>query len=174
MTVKDNIEKLYYRIANLSIRKFWSNVGRGVSYFKVSRQIVDWDYSSILAVERHQIMRVRNSIALYHNHVFAERDIERMNLALRLLDIIEEGGCAEYHGEKMRFNEDNTLWLDPKGYYTMPMYVNTCNAKRFSEIKSNYYTDTKNGELYKSHLRAEKAWHIYHLLRLYFMRSWWD
>ena len=92
MTVKDKIVSIFYRMKNLSVRRFWRNIGRWLSYFNVCRNVEDWDYTSILAVERHQIERVRDSIAHYHNHLNADRDIERLNLALRLLDIIEEDG----------------------------------------------------------------------------------
>lgn len=38
-----------------------------------------------------------------HNHLYAERDIERLNLALRLLDIIEEDGCCERVGKPFNY-----------------------------------------------------------------------
>lgn len=174
MAVKDRLVTLYYQIKSLSVRRFLENIGRWFSYFGVTNRIYDFDYTSTLAVERHQIMRVRDSITHYHNHLNADRDIERLNLALRLLDIIEEDCCAEYHGIEMEFNYYGTIWMDNKGYYTMPLYVNIRNARRFSGMDPCYYTAPKTGDLYKSHLRVEKAWHIYHRLRLYFMRSWWD
>lgn len=61
--MKDKIIRLYYRAKDLSVRRFWENVGRWFSYFNVSRRIYDFDYSSILVVERNQISRVRDSIA---------------------------------------------------------------------------------------------------------------
>ena len=101
--MRDKIIRLYYRAKDLSVRRFWENIGRWFSYFNISRRIYDFDYSSILAVERHQISRVRDSIAHYHNHLYAERDIERLNLALRLLDIIKEDGCCERVGKPFSF-----------------------------------------------------------------------
>ena len=97
--MRNRIIRLYYRAKDLSVRRFWENIGRWFSYFNISRRIYDFDYSSILAVERHQISRVRDSIAHFHNHLYAERDIERLNLAIRLLDIIEEDGCSERVGK---------------------------------------------------------------------------
>ncbi len=178
--MKDKITRLYYRIRDLKIRRFWENIGRWFSYFNVSRHIYDFDYSSILAVERHQISRVRDSIAHFHNHLSAERDIERLNLALRLLDIIEEDGCSEYVGKDREFvkSKDNDelyeIVDDPDSYYTIPVYVNYNNALRFCKMEISKYADPKRGALWKSQLRVEKAWHIYHKLRLYFMRTWWD
>lgn len=180
MTVKDKIVSIFYRMKNLSVRRFWRNIGRWLSYFNVCRNVEDWDYTSILAVERHQIERVRDSIAHYHNHLTADRDIERLNLALRLLDIIEEDGCCERIGKPLNFIECKDkeglyeLEDDPESYYTIPVYVNHRNAMRYSTRDMSCYTESKTGAMWQSHLRVEKAWHIYHRLRLYFMRSWWD
>ncbi len=178
--MKDKIIRLYYRAKDLSVRRFWENIIRWFSYYNVSRRIYDFDYSSILEVERHQISRVRDSIEHFHNHLNAERDIERLNLALRLLDIIEEDGCSEYVGKEFEFvrRKDNEKLFeiveDPDSYYTIPVYVNYKNAFRFSNMDPSNYTYPKKGALWLSQLRVEKAWHIYHKLRLYFMRSWWD
>lgn len=178
--MRNKIIRLYYRAKDLSARRFWENIGRWFSYFNISRRIYDFDYSSILAVERHQISRVRDSIAHYRNHLYAERDIERLNLALRLLDIIKENGCCERIGKPLNFvkckNKTDLYEIedDPDSYYTIPVYVNYRNARRFCTIELSRYTDSKDGALWQSNLRVEKAWHIYHTLRLYFMRSWWD
>lgn len=175
--MKNRIIRLYYRAKDLSVRRFWENIERWFSYFNISRRIYDFDYSSILAVERHQISRVRDSIA---HHLNAERDIERLNLALKLLDIIEEDGCCERVGKPFNFikskNNEELYEIedDPDSYYTIPVYVNYKNAIRFCTIELSRYTDSKSGALWQSHLRVEKAWHIYHTLRLYFMRSWWN
>ena len=178
--MRNKIIRLYYSAKDISVRRFWENIGRWFSYFNISRRIYDFDYSSILTVERNQISRVRDSIAHYHNHLYAERDIERLNLALRLLDIIEEDGCCERVGRPFKFVKSNNkedlyeLEDDPESYYTIPVYVNYKNAMRFCKIELSRYTDSKDGAMWQSHLRVEKAWHIYHTLRLYFMRSWWD
>lgn len=178
--MRDKLIQLYYRAKDISVRRFWENVGRWFSYFNISRRIYDFDYSSILVVERHQITRVRDSIVHYHNHLYADRDIERLNLALKLLDIIEEDGCSEYIGKPLKFVESKDkeglyhIENDPESYYTIPVYVNYKNASRFCKMEMSRYADNKSGALWQSHLRVEKAWYIYHKLRLYFMRSWWD
>lgn len=172
--MKDKISRLYYKIRCLSVRRFWENIGRWFSYYNVIRKMYDFDYSSILEVERHQIERVRDSIAHFHSHLNAERDIERMNLALRLLSIVEEDGISEYHGKDPTFNDDHTFSVDPEGYYTIPVNVNTRNAHRFSSMKLDLYEDPRSGNMYKDSLRTEKAWHLYNRMRLYFLQSWWD
>ncbi len=83
-------------------------------------------------------------------------------------------------GEEFEFvrRNDNAKFYDivtdPDSYYTIPVYVNYKNALRFSNMDPSNYSDPKSGALWQSHLRIEKAWYIYHKLRLYFMRTWWD
>lgn len=154
MTVKDKIVSIFYRMKNLSVRRFWRNIGRWFSYFNVCRNVEDWDYTSILTVERHQIERVRDSIAHYHNHFNADRDIERLNLALCLLDIIEEDGCCERIGKPLNFVECKDkeglyeLEDDPESYYTIPVYVNHRNAVRYSQRDMSCYTESKTGAMW--------------------------
>lgn len=176
MSVKDRIERIYYKLKEVSIRRFWENIERWLSYYKVARRIYDFDYTSILEVERHQIKRVRASISKYHNHVNAGRDIERLNLALRLLDIISENGCSDYSGKGLVpiKGKEGMYEMDPESFWTIPVYVNTRNSGRFQSINPALYADPKSGPMHKDSLRVEKAWHIYHRLRVQYMRSWWD
>lgn len=45
--MRNKIIRLYYRAKDLSVRRFWENIGRWFSYFNISRRIYDFDYSSI-------------------------------------------------------------------------------------------------------------------------------
>ena len=99
---------------------------------------------------------------------------------MSLLDIIEGDGCCERIGKPINFVEckdkESLYELDEDAdeYYTIPVQVNHRNAMRYSQRDLSSYTDPKTGAMWQSHLRVVKAWHIYHRLRLYFMRSWWD
>lgn len=83
-----------------NLRRFGENISRWFSYFPVLCKVYDFDYSSILSVERHQIKRVRDSISHYRNHLNWEQDVASMNPALKLLDIIEENGEAKMIGNE--------------------------------------------------------------------------
>ncbi len=176
----DWFDNLYFKITDLRVRRFWENIGRWFSYYNVLRKTYDFDYSSILEVEYHQIKRVRDCIKYYHNHLYANRDIQKMNLALRLLEIIAEDGCSEYVGKSIEFKECEekpglyTIIDDPNSYYTLPVYVNTRNSNRFCSYKDEYYTNPQTGNMWKDHLRVEKAWKLYYKLREQWTRSWWD
>ncbi len=144
-----------------------------LSYFMES---LDFDYSSILSVERHQIKRVRDSINHYRNHVNWEQDVASMDLALRLLDLIEENGEAELLcDEPFKFKDNGYLELNPDAKWKMERYVNTKNASRFNpKWTSAHFDDPDTGALMKDLLRVEKAWHLYHKVRQYKFRTWWD
>lgn len=174
--VSDLYDDLVYKLhqTKLSLR----GLSRWFSYYKVAMSIYDFDYSSILEVERHQIKRVRDSIAKYRSHVEWERDVQRMDLALKLLSIaMEEDSIAKrvsghYWTEGPDENGLYTLKSDAK--YEATKYVNIRNAYRFSKTPMKYYTDSDVKGLSLNHLRIEKAWHLYHKLRTYCLRQWWD
>ena len=159
-----------------NIRKFFEDVIRWFSYWKPIRRMHDFDYSSILIAQRHQIQRVRNSIAHFQNHVNWKNDVASMNLALRLLDIIEENGAAKTlpEGEEHLVFTDNSIDFNPNTYWKLDIYVNTRNAQRFNKIESSLYSNSQSGDLYKDNLRITKAWHIYHKLLEHKMTTWWD
>lgn len=157
-----------------NIRRFGDNIFRWFSYLPVLWRAYDFDYSSILSVERHQIKRVRDSINHYRNHVNRKQDVASMNLALRLLDIIEENGEAELLcDEPFKFKDNGYLELNSDAKWKMGRYVNTKNASRFNpKWTAEHFEDPKTGVLMKDHLKDEKAWQLYHKLRQYKLRTW--
>ena len=160
------------------IRRLKEFLSSWFSYFPVLYRAYDFDYTSILGVERHQISRVRDCIAKYHSHLNWERDVRNMNLALTLLDIIEEDGEAELLPEGIEhfhILDNGRLEFNSESYYKLNRYVNTRNAKRFLRDLTYYnFEDSRNGDRYKDQLRVEKAWKLYHKLRHYKTREWWD
>ncbi len=178
--IEDWYDDLVFNLRHIrgNTEAFFTGLGRWFSYFKVLMNIYDFDHSSILAVEKHQITRVRNAIAKYQNHVDWERDVKHMNLALKLLDIIEEDGCVRLIGPGFKTEPyKNGLYRvvdDPDSKWVLPVYVNTSNSQRFLSIDKSQFEDPRVGPLMRDHLRVEKAWHLYHKLRVYHLRSWWD
>lgn len=154
------------------IKSFWiNNFGRWFSYYKVLRTAYDFDYSSILDVERHQMIRVRDSIAKADKYIGWEHDVSRINLALKLLDISNDGGAVLV--DSSLIIEDNGL-CQSDNTWDMPIYVNTKNYKRFlPNMTLERLEDPKIGALHKDHLRQQKAWYLYHKLRMYNLKHWW-
>lgn len=70
-TIEDWYDDLVFDLRHIqgNIRAFFTGLGRWFSYFKVLMKVYDFDYSSILEVERHQITRVRDAIVKYQSHV---------------------------------------------------------------------------------------------------------
>lgn len=146
---------------NICYRNMYNHVHRAIdrikiflSYWKISKDLYDFDYSSVLAVEKHQLQRLYNSINKYRNHVDYERDLNKIKLAIKLLDIyMEEVPLQDY---------DSVEWK-------CIVYVNTKNLSRFFPVGI-----VSNPELIKIHLYQEKAWYLYHKVKERYMRSWWD
>lgn len=179
-TIEDWYDNLIFNLRHLrvNIQSFCTGLGRWLSYFKVLINVYDFDYSSILTVERYQIIRVKDAIMKYQSHMNWKRDVQHMNLALKLLDIIEKDECAELIGPGFRtepYKDDlYRLVSNPDSKWVMPIYVNTTNSERFCKISKDKFEDPKVGPLMKDHLRVQKAWYLYHKLRTYHMKSWWD
>lgn len=179
-TIKAKLEdwyddlKWYTRHYRGNIRCYINGLKRWFSYYKVLMSVYDFDYSSIIEVERKQITRVRDSVTKYHSHVNWERDVDRMNLALKLLDIIREDGRVEFIGNNFKVREDGLLLIDPESRWVLDVYVNTRNASRFFKNWMPDFDDPITGPLWKDHLRVEKAWNLYYKLRTQYTRHWWD
>ena len=158
------------------IRDFFGDINRWFSYWRPIRKMHDFDYSSILIAQRHQIERVRDSVSYFQNHVNWRNDVASMNLALRLLDIIEEDGVSQImpEGEEHLIFNEGFVDFNPNTYWKLDIHVNTRNAQRFSNVTSSLYEDPQRGDLYKDNLRVAKAWKIYHKLLEYKMKTWWD
>lgn len=137
---------------------------RQKSWIKFIKTNEDWDFMYLLEVERKKIQEIRDCIK--RNNRFESNDycVSRMDLAIRLLDIIIEDS------------------LDFTGY------VNDRNIERFfSSAMVNYLrksiekgTDDVMGhscDIRKwayNDIRKQKAWKLYYKIREFHTRSWWD
>lgn len=136
-----------------AIKREWDIIKSWFSYYKVLRNCYDFDYSSILSVEKHQIKRVQASIAKYKHHLNYKRDLQNIDRALRLLAASEE----------------DILEMNPlTGKYETIRKVNARNASRFTNI-------TPIDSAFKlCHLYKCKAWYLYHKMRYEHLKEWWD
>lgn len=149
----------YKYILKSNFGRFIDRLKIWVSYWKVSDNLYDWDYTSLLYIEKHQIERIKNHIEKYHDYESWRNDVKWMNIAINLLDIILEDGCAELLNDK----------------YNISVYVNTRNFSRFI---SNATYDELFGKpmiagLCKDALRLKKAWALYYKLREQYTKGWW-
>lgn len=115
----------------------------------MSEKFHDWDYTSILQVERIQMLRVARSLSVGpYKHTSWERDVYWIKLAVKILDMFL----------------NDTWWTTDGG--VIP-YVNTKNSYRFLKY------EPATGEDKKFLLYEEKLWHLYGKIRLTYMRGWW-
>lgn len=162
---------------HLSVKLFWINIKRWLSYYKVIRKTYDFDYTSLLEIEYHQLIKLRDCISKYQNHVNAWRDLRNMNLAISCLKIVLEDGCSYSNGEKGFLEECldeggfHKLVPNPAHKWIMPIYVNTRNYERFWK---HYPKNSDLEDLHKDYLRIEKAWYLYNKIRKEHLREWWD
>lgn len=174
MRIKEFIKDKWWDIESFfehrwgDIRRYYTGIKRWFAYFPTIVKIYDFDYSSVLIVEKKQLERLRDDIKRYHHHVNADRDLEKINLALRLLDIVLEGADVSLIGD----------FADPEHKWRLNTYVNTKNAERFcgkefaDYLKSN---ESRNiFELIKSELYETKAWKLYNEIRYRYLQQWWD
>lgn len=185
MKIKEKIKdwhddlKYEYRHIKGNIRSFSHFIGRWFSYCKVLREAYDFDYRSILDVERHQLIRVRNTISKYHDYEGWEHDVYWINIALKLFEIIVENDSAtELIGEgfitKPYKDGLHEVVEDPNSKWVLIKYVNTSNYKRFfPQIEKEDFDKPNIGNILKDSLRREKAWYLYHKLKFNKMRHWW-
>ena len=134
-----------------NIKRIWSGIKRWFSYINVAVSIYDFDYTSILEVEKHQIIRVRDRIAKYDNYDDCNHNIEWINKALACLNIVLEDGCIQLIDNEWK----------------IPYYVNTRNAKRFCK------TENYSSIFVLDAIRITKAWILYNKIRAYHLKRWW-
>ena len=96
-----------------NIKRIWSGIKRWFSYVKVAVSICDYDYTSILEVEKYQIIRVRDRIAKYDNYDDCNHNIEWINKALACLNIVLEDGCIQLIDNELdKYVEENRNKFD--------------------------------------------------------------
>lgn len=81
-----------------------------------------------------------------------EKDVERMELACRLLDIAQD---------------DNSI-------YGTDTYVNINNCSRFNIDSAEFEEGSKFADVYKDELRKEKAYQLVWTVLRQNMKKWWD
>ena len=141
---EDNIAWNWRHYIKHPIKRFFEFLAIWFSYYKVCKKVYDFDYTGILEVERHQIERTRDAIIHFQNHLNWKRDVERINLALKLLSIaMEEDESYERVSGDSWFEEIPEkpglyAWKSNTVYNSIK-YINTRNSKRFTEVDYDKY-----------------------------------
>lgn len=133
----------------------------------------DFDDSSILIAEKHQLERVRNSVLHHHNHLYWERDVERMNTALRLLDLILDRN-GEINSHYLKVNLRNRKRFLHESYWDdkpdEPLGLKSLSDSWDEDIKE--YVKSFFPLRYEAYTR--KVWYLYNAFRQQWLPTWWD
>lgn len=124
-----------------------------------------WDWFYLLDIEKYSLQRM---IAYHKKSQLVEgweQMVSEMECCVRLIEIIQN--------EKVSFLERTN-----SGEYRFTRYVNTKNSARFlSKFQNEKFEEHKQDctvEYYLEDLYIAKAQALYHKIRLYKERTWWD
>lgn len=110
-----------------------------------------FDFEFTLNIEIECLKKIKESLEQgdFGQFIGYEREVERINTTLKVLDIALSKTISN-------------------------SYVNHKNAYRFFNKNQLKYVYTGSDTRFvDNELREEKAWHLYHKLREYWMRHWW-
>lgn len=138
--------EIRYRYYNIS-----SSIYNGLKRIGYIWSQGDFDYAYVLHAELEELKILRDGINKYQSHLNYERDLERLDTAIRMLTMIA--------------NDD---------YYYHSYLVNTRNASRYMSEDQIKSMNDNIPEYYKEELYCRKVWRIYHKYREQYMRTWWD
>lgn len=165
------MKKLWYKI-----KGFFLNIGNVIRWTTTIWKDRDWDYAFMLEMER---MKLKQTINWYKKHnyghyVNGKRDCRIMETALGCLNILLDSDWWNIEPTAYRvFFKEGKYVPTPDEHYVLNAYVNLGNYKRFMNWVPQDSID-KKPNFWRTELREEKAWHLYHKIREQYMRSWWD
>jgi hypothetical protein len=132
-----------------------------------------WDYGYLLAIEQRKLKEMAAYFKKSQLTVGWEFQVRDCELCVKLLDIVMEKD--PYYKSWLRQAYSGPPFEDTN--IKFPVYINTRNADRFWKgfnQKIEDYSKKKILEGNKAHLRSEKAFQLYHKIRMYRMYNWWD
>lgn len=127
-------------------RELPKEVKRWIKFFIKTNAYYNYDWAFMLYIEKEKLSQCIKFYTIYGCHVNNDRIISRMQLAIRLLDIVI----------------DDDVFFEG--------YINPKNIDRFfpKDALSIYEINILPS------LRIQKAWYLYNKLRYYYMKEWWD
>lgn len=127
-------------------RKLPKEIRRWIRFFIKTNAYFNDDWAFMLYIEKEKLSQCIKFYTIYGCHVNNDRIISRMQLAIRLLDIVI----------------DDDVFFEG--------YINSKNIDRFfpKDALSIYEINILPS------LRIQKAWYLYNKLRYYYMKEWWD
>ena len=132
-----------------------------------------WDYGYLLVLEQRKLKEMATYFKKSKRLVGWEFQVRDCELCVKLLDIVMEKD--PYYKSWLHQAYGDLNFKDKQVKF--PIHVNVKNADRFWKGFSEKLEDFSQKQILeamKSHLRSEKAFQLYHKIRMYRMRNWWD
>lgn len=144
-------------------------------WHKVLKEDVDYDYGSLLAMERFKLSRMAKWFK-DNDYGYTEsghRTYRELCLAVKLIDAVnEDDDFINYvtPSKPMEISKSGELTNINASRFKLTRYVNLRNWDRFFKAEK----DKLPRDIAQMLLRQEKAWRLYCKLREYRMQHWWD
>ena len=158
------------------IKNWFVDLKRVFKYAPIIFHNQDWYYGYLLELERFKLSQMiewweKND---YGSSIDGKRRCLQMKIVVRLLDIIsEKDNFYDIDLSKPLFDENNKYIGNTDNDYTLYVYINTRNYKRFIPWVTEE-SIKNNKKLWSIELRKEKAWNLYNKIRERHIRDWWD
>ena len=160
------------------ITHFFLNIRNIIRWIPTLWKDRDWDYGFMLELEYNKL---KNMVHWYETNNYGHCTsgstvVKQMKLAISLLDIIlekNEWWHINFPDDYKWFDENHRYNKLSDNCYVVDAYVNINNWHRYLPwLKETRIKESPN--FWKTQLRVEKAWRLYHMLRERYMRDWWD
>lgn len=131
---------------------------------RLLRKDFDWDYGFLLQIEHYKLKRMLRYFQ--ESNITSDREsiVRDLKLCVSLLEKIMNSD----------FNYKTVNIKNIDRFINKELYegrLEDWNPSFFSELNVKLSPIAK---ILREHLAEEKAWHLYHLIREYRMRYWWD
>lgn len=168
------IVNFYFKCCT-NVKNFFSNIYNIIRWIPTLWKDRNWDYGFMLELERKKLQQ---TIKWYEKNDYGvctngRRYCNQMRIALNCLNIILDD---DWWSINIQNDIPITEWLKrpcSDNDYVIKAYVNLNNWKRFMPRLSEK-SIKEHPNLWKTEIRTEKAWHLYHKLREHCMQNWWD
>ncbi len=160
------------------ITHFFKNIRNIIRWIPTLWKDREWDYGFMLELEYNKL---KNMVHWYETNNYGhctsgDTVVKQMKLAISLLDIIlekNEWWHINFPDDYKWFDENHRYNKLSDNCYVVDAYVNINNWHRYLPwLKETRIKESPN--FWKTQLRVEKAWRLYHMLRERYMRDWWD
>ena len=157
---------------------FFLNIKNIIRWIPTLWKDREWDHSFMLEIEQKKL---KNMIKWYEQNNYGHlasgrRTVSQMKFAVSLLNIILEKDNwwhIDYPEDYKWFDTNHRYNGLSDNCYIVDVYVNINNWSRFlPRINETAIKESQN--FWKTELRVEKAWKLYHMLRERYMCDWWD